>query len=143
MRQAGHTSPHRAPRHRLRLRPLRRRGPADQHRVPRLRHRSRRRVAGLRLTARAERVGGGLGARRPLVALLLFVAVAALGYEAGHGVGGHGSSSTSTRTVLVDGVLLDYPSAWKRAAGGPPDRKSTRLNSSHGSISYAVFCLKK
>jgi len=65
-------------------------------------------------------VGGGLGARRPLVALLLFVAVAALGYEAGHGVGGHGSSSTSTRTVLVDGVLLDYPSAWKRAAGGPP-----------------------
>src|SRR5207245_7906648 len=25
----------------------------------------------------------------------------------------------------------------------PGDRKSTRLNSSHGSISYAVFCLKK
>src|SRR6266568_311718 len=25
----------------------------------------------------------------------------------------------------------------------PPDRKSTRLNSSHSSISYAVFCLKK
>src|SRR5690242_3641465 len=29
------------------------------------------------------------------------------------------------------------PSAWA------PDRKSTRLNSSHMSISYAVFCLKK
>src|SRR5207245_9934414 len=36
------------------------------------------------------------------------------------------------------------------AQGGLPlggaqagDRKSTRLNSSHGSISYAVFCLKK
>src|SRR2546422_1438892 len=30
-------------------------------------------------------------------------------------------------------------------AGGSasPDRKSTRLNSSHGYISYAVFCLKK
>src|SRR3989337_3430768 len=27
--------------------------------------------------------------------------------------------------------------------GHPQDRKSTRLNSSHGSISYAVFCLKK
>src|SRR5207245_11674668 len=27
--------------------------------------------------------------------------------------------------------------------GSPRDRKSTRLNSSHGSISYAVFCLKK
>src|SRR5437868_10038655 len=26
---------------------------------------------------------------------------------------------------------------------GPVDRKSTRLNSSHVSISYAVFCLKK
>src|SRR5699024_12254447 len=26
---------------------------------------------------------------------------------------------------------------------GLPDRKSTRLNSSHVSISYAVFCLKK
>src|SRR5687768_17968255 len=29
---------------------------------------------------------------------------------------------------------------WDRAV---PDRKSTRLNSSHGYISYAVFCLKK
>src|SRR5689334_23561635 len=28
-------------------------------------------------------------------------------------------------------------------AGNLPDRKSTRLNSSHSSISYAVFCLKK
>src|SRR3989338_924740 len=33
-------------------------------------------------------------------------------------------------------------SGWRRdRAGG--DRKSTRLNSSHSSISYAVFCLKK
>src|SRR2546430_3163225 len=28
-------------------------------------------------------------------------------------------------------------------AGGIGDRKSTRLNSSHSQISYAVFCLKK
>src|SRR5690348_17569455 len=28
-------------------------------------------------------------------------------------------------------------------SGGTLDRKSTRLNSSHPSISYAVFCLKK
>src|SRR3712207_7327902 len=27
--------------------------------------------------------------------------------------------------------------------GGGEDRKSTRLNSSHANISYAVFCLKK
>src|SRR5712675_3104327 len=38
--------------------------------------------------------------------------------------------------------------AQARAAGLPvalhvEDRKSTRLNSSHGYISYAVFCLKK
>src|SRR2546422_6218671 len=30
-----------------------------------------------------------------------------------------------------------------RLLGGREDRKSTRLNSSHGYISYAVFCLKK
>src|SRR5687768_12743938 len=30
-----------------------------------------------------------------------------------------------------------------RMVGDPVDRKSTRLNSSHGYISYAVFCLKK
>src|SRR5689334_24711301 len=29
------------------------------------------------------------------------------------------------------------------SASGLADRKSTRLNSSHSSISYAVFCLKK
>src|SRR2546430_10201622 len=34
---------------------------------------------------------------------------------------------------------------WKKAprGGGWRDRKSTRLNSSHSQISYAVFCLKK
>src|SRR5438309_4183820 len=30
-----------------------------------------------------------------------------------------------------------------RPTHAPTDRKSTRLNSSHSSISYAVFCLKK
>src|SRR3712207_7800229 len=32
------------------------------------------------------------------------------------------------------------PRTWSRARS---DRKSTRLNSSHANISYAVFCLKK
>src|SRR2546429_6948801 len=44
-----------------------------------------------------------------------------------------------------------WRSAWATASGRwserrratSPDRKSTRLNSSHGYISYAVFCLKK
>src|SRR2546422_2947763 len=35
-------------------------------------------------------------------------------------------------------ALLD-----RHARAEPRDRKSTRLNSSHGYISYAVFCLKK
>src|SRR3989442_10459596 len=39
------------------------------------------------------------------------------------------------------------PEATRRASGGrrrpSGDRKSTRLNSSHVRISYAVFCLKK
>src|SRR2546422_7458906 len=53
----------------------------------------------------------------------------------------------------------DHPGDPEQLAGAPPrgvprghrrgggghhrDRKSTRLNSSHGYISYAVFCLKK
>src|SRR5256886_13000702 len=34
-------------------------------------------------------------------------------------------------------------SYWKRLLMHIVDRKSTRLNSSHSQISYAVFCLKK
>src|SRR6266704_5170229 len=35
------------------------------------------------------------------------------------------------------------PACRPRRSPPRPDRKSTRLNSSHDSISYAVFCLKK
>src|SRR5690349_23040306 len=42
------------------------------------------------------------------------------------------------------GCVDDRPGAVGRgAADDPRDRKSTRLNSSHVEISYAVFCLKK
>src|SRR5258705_2006848 len=56
---------------------------------------------------------------------------------------------------LHDALPICRASAWRltgaRAAGAPAcavraperDRKSTRLNSSHLGISYAVFCLKK
>src|SRR5687768_17960836 len=37
----------------------------------------------------------------------------------------------------------ETPSPEMVAAAPKADRKSTRLNSSHGYISYAVFCLKK
>src|SRR5256886_12189639 len=39
--------------------------------------------------------------------------------------------------TLTDGTL------GRRLQAGSRDRKSTRLNSSHSQISYAVFCLKK
>src|SRR5450755_5070159 len=40
------------------------------------------------------------------------------------------------------GSMAGSATYWRRACT-PTDRKSTRLNSSHPSISYAVFCLKK
>src|SRR3989449_8136267 len=47
---------------------------------------------------------------------------------------------------LPHDVIAIHPGAEplkQRPPDGPLDRKSTRLNSSHGYISYAVFCLKK
>src|SRR5258708_28399768 len=46
----------------------------------------------------------------------------------------------------ICGAMLDAQRIGKQAdrqAKGQKDRKSTRLNSSHQIISYAVFCLKK
>src|SRR3989442_5207448 len=51
-----------------------------------------------------------------------------------------------TRTRLdasLPSAEIDRAMAAARRTGTPPDRKSTRLNSSHVRISYAVFCLKK
>src|SRR5207245_10033507 len=47
------------------------------------------------------------------------------------------------RDVHGLGRAIDHGFPNLRAAKAVQDRKSTRLNSSHGSISYAVFCLKK
>src|SRR3989449_11442534 len=44
----------------------------------------------------------------------------------------HGRAALGARARARDGGRHDHR-----------DRKSTRLNSSHGYISYAVFCLKK
>src|SRR3712207_8159665 len=41
--------------------------------------------------------------------------------------------------AIVDDVDINY----EKYTGEFRDRKSTRLNSSHANISYAVFCLKK
>src|SRR3712207_7323865 len=40
-------------------------------------------------------------------------------------------------------LLLGHPDLRRRLDLVAGDRKSTRLNSSHANISYAVFCLKK
>src|SRR5437879_7473861 len=53
------------------------------------------------------------------------------------------------RDAPADGVQARDARWWKvygdpsAGASRQPDRKSTRLNSSHRCISYAVFCLKK
>src|SRR3712207_8626874 len=62
---------------------------------------------------------------------------------------------SAARASPCGGAAAAGPGATTRAASAPPsraadapppdreDRKSTRLNSSHANISYAVFCLKK
>src|SRR3712207_8439123 len=59
-------------------------------------------------------------------------------------------SGVSLGPLLRDLVAHDVVAAVVEAEAVPPevaakasDRKSTRLNSSHANISYAVFCLKK
>src|SRR5207253_3955746 len=64
---------------------------------------------------------------------------------AGHGRSGElSANSIQARKDICGGALVGKharPRAGARASG--KDRKSTRLNSSHVAISYAVFCLKK
>src|SRR3712207_6916037 len=78
--------------------------------------------------SRPELVGGGRGLRPPR-----------LGHQA-----------LEAREVEL--ARVDVQDIARRARRQPPlpellaepgDRKSTRLNSSHANISYAVFCLKK
>src|SRR5256884_7070561 len=52
-------------------------------------------------------------------------------------------STINKRTGGAPPFELGTPSAVIAVRGTQLDRKSTRLNSSHGYISYAVFCLKK
>src|SRR5690348_17380917 len=61
--------------------------------------------------------------------------VHAVGVEAKRMLGRTPGTISAIRP-LKDGVIADFDVTEQ-------DRKSTRLNSSHPSISYAVFCLKK
>src|SRR5438874_8665325 len=53
--------------------------------------------------------------------------------------------SCKLRSHIADGLTMRalYPDIGIKRSHGQSDRKSTRLNSSHVEISYAVFCLKK
>src|SRR3989475_1869490 len=61
---------------------------------------------------------------------------------------GQGRSAARAQAAII-AQIQDRPTGpgpTCRSVSGPssrPDRKSTRLNSSHSQISYAVFCLKK
>src|SRR2546422_3829145 len=62
---------------------------------------------------------------------------------------GHGDRAAGRASAQPD-AARPFPPRGRQRALGPRtsggdrrDRKSTRLNSSHGYISYAVFCLKK
>src|SRR3712207_6876496 len=68
-------------------------------------------------------------------ALPIFVAALAAALDHVPYIGA--ASRRVERSISRAGVAIRRP---RRA---PPDRKSTRLNSSHANISYAVFCLKK
>src|SRR2546422_7676310 len=56
------------------------------------------------------------------------------------GLQGYGGIAMSPAAVVENDVHSFH---WPEKSARRLDRKSTRLNSSHGYISYAVFCLKK
>src|SRR5439155_20455068 len=58
------------------------------------------------------------------------------------GAGTAGSGSSGRRSTL-SGSTTPHGGCASRRSTPSRDRKSTRLNSSHVAISYAVFCLKK
>src|SRR5439155_5728845 len=75
----------------------------------------------------------------PLVVTALFAGVAGLGsmrHVGRLGIRTLGFFWATTLAAIVIGFVV-------AAQKNPKDRKSTRLNSSHVAISYAVFCLKK
>src|SRR5687768_18067285 len=53
-----------------------------------------------------------------------------------------GSLGVAGAVAVAVGTIL-FVTAFETETVMGEDRKSTRLNSSHGYISYAVFCLKK
>src|SRR3712207_8694885 len=61
----------------------------------------------------------------------------------GRGPRPRGRRPRTRRAGETGPAVTGRPKPARRAPRAPQDRKSTRLNSSHANISYAVFCLKK
>src|SRR5688572_29376482 len=78
--------------------------------------------------------GNSLGCRGEDVAHVLRDARVELGQR-----GGRVDEPDRLGTIRAEAAAREK----QLARGGQADRKSTRLNSSHSQISYAVFCLKK
>src|SRR5690625_6685303 len=77
----------------------------------------------------------------------VLLAIAGLGMTIGNAVGGVATDRSLNGTLLIGFplyiVALTTMIFVVTSPIGLTDRKSTRLNSSHVAISYAVFCLKK
>src|SRR3712207_2002688 len=71
----------------------------------------------------AKRTGVYMGILNMMIVVPMLIQTVTFGWIFEHLLGGRGSNA-----IMLAGILLD--------------RKSTRLNSSHANISYAVFCLK-
>src|SRR2546430_8854832 len=84
---------------------------------------------------------------KSLRVLMAAVVIAAMAYGAALTLAltGNLGSATAIVVVVAGAVLLPVALFILRRRFWSPlgDRKSTRLNSSHSQISYAVFCLKK
>src|SRR5207245_9032442 len=109
---------------------------------------ARRHHPGLRAAGAVARSQDGNGRRvhhpRPAARLRRYAVLAdpgALKSRQERGNGGEGGRVTAGRRYLAG--VARVAAATLALSFVLPDRKSTRLNSSHGSISYAVFCLKK
>src|ERR1035441_7504429 len=100
--------------------------------------RNHRIIRGIQLVIATASFCGALPAQTPKAILTLFQ----------YGPEFHGLKDATVEAKLSDYVSSTLASKFHRPfqsgiSTAEPDRKSTRLNSSHLGISYAVFCLKK
>src|SRR5687768_18230171 len=100
------------------------------------------RVRGLPGGAAGHRMRARRGRRKGGSAMLISEKLeAALNRQVGREMGA--SMQYLAIAAYFDGQALKQLARFFYRQADEEDRKSTRLNSSHGYISYAVFCLKK